>query len=133
MVIYDDKPVMIGAYEPGYGDISLWRSNASYFEVFDAETEVWSDLNRIPVFPELTNHYWQGTSVTKDDSFLVFGGYLNVYEGKSSLKIRSLFMLLFKNSCADLNCDYYLQCDIITQDFLHVMEYKNDIWSNLGT
>ena len=87
MAIYDDKPVMIGAYEPGYGDPSDWRSNASYFEAFDPETEVWSELDRIPVFPELTFDYWKGTSVTKDDSFLVFGGHLSVYEGKSSLKI----------------------------------------------
>ena len=91
MAIYDGKPVMIGAYETvdlsEIEDPSLWRSNASYFEVFDPETEVWSDLKRIPVFPELTAYYWQGTSVTKDDSFLVFGGYYGVYEGKGSLKI----------------------------------------------
>ena len=87
MAIYDDKPVMIGAYETvtlDSMDPSDWRSNASYFETFDPETEVWSDLNRIPVFPELTAEYWGGTSVTKDDSFLVFGGDLGVYEGESS-------------------------------------------------
>ena len=88
MAIYDGKPIMIGAYETVYlnemNDTSLWRSNASYFEVFDLETEVWSDLKRIPVFPELTGEFEQGTSVTKDDSFLVFGGSLGVYEGKSS-------------------------------------------------
>ena len=80
MAIYDDKPVMIGAYGTvnDMDDPSLWRSNASYFEVFDPETEVWSDLKRIPVFPELTFRYEEGTSVTKDDSFLVFGGNLGV-------------------------------------------------------
>jgi len=113
MAIYDDKPVMIGAYETvtlDSMDPSDWRSNASYFETFDPETEVWSDLNRIPVFPELTAEYWGGTSVTKDDSFLVFGGDLGIYE--------------------DLNCDRY--CPISNQDFLHVMEYKDDKWINLG-
>ena len=84
MAIYDDKPVMIGSSQYNPGDPSLWRSNASYFEAFDPETELWSDLNRIPVFPELTAEYWGGTSVTKDDSFLVFGGDLGIYEGKSS-------------------------------------------------
>ena len=36
-----------------------------------------------------------------------------------------------KNSYADLNCDRY--CPISNQDFLHVMEYKDDKWINLGT
>jgi len=114
MAIYDGKPVMIGAYETvdlsEIEDPSLWRSNASYFEVFDPETEVWSDLKRIPVFPELTAYYWQGTSVTKDDSFLVFGGYYGVYE--------------------DLNCDPCYYPD--DRAFNLVMEYKNDRWNNLG-
>ena len=57
-----------------------WRSNASYFETFDAETEEWSDLKRNPFFNESTRWYWEGTSVTKDDSFLVFGGRLGFYK-----------------------------------------------------
>ena len=48
------------------------------------DTSLWRSLKRIPVFPELTGEFEQGTSVTKDDSFLVFGGSLGVYEGKSS-------------------------------------------------
>ena len=80
---------MIGAYEhmsiDKYDDYNPWRSNASYFELFDPQTEEWSDLKRNPFFPEKTIWYWQGTSVTKEDSFLVFGGYLGVYYGKSSL------------------------------------------------
>ena len=34
-----------------------WRSNASYFETFDAETEEWSDLKRNPFFNESTRWY----------------------------------------------------------------------------
>ena len=64
---------------------SDWRSNASYFEIFNLETEEWSDLKRNPFFPELTRHYWEGTSVTKENSFLVFGGELGVYKKRSSI------------------------------------------------
>ena len=88
MALYKGKAVMIGAYENyelhELDDRSLWRSNASYFEAFDPETEEWSDLNRNPFFPEGTKSYWEGTSVTKEDSFLIFGGALRYYEGKSS-------------------------------------------------
>ena len=92
MALYNGKPVMIGAYEHTYldnlNDTSLWRSNASYFEVFDPATEKWSDLKRNPFFPELAKSYWQGASVTKEDSFLIFGGRFQVYNGKNSYTIQ---------------------------------------------
>ena len=79
---------MIGAYEhkglDQFEDFDLWRSNASYFEVFDPTTEEWSDLERNPFFPEWTKSYWEGASVTKEDSFLIFGCYLRVYNEKIS-------------------------------------------------
>ena len=79
---------MIGADEQyalhELDDKSLWRSNASYFEAFDPETEEWSDLKRNPFLPEGTASYWEATSVTKEDSFLVFGGILWYYEDTSS-------------------------------------------------
>ena len=88
MALYNGKPVMIGAYEHTYldnlNDTSLWRSNASYFEIFDPESEDWSDLKRNPFFPEATRRYLEGTSVTKENSFLVFGGELVVYDDKGS-------------------------------------------------
>ena len=78
---------MIGAYEyklmNEFDDRSNWRSNASYFEVFDPATEEWSDLKRHPFFPEGTKSYYGGISVTKEDSFLIFGGHLYIYEGKN--------------------------------------------------
>ena len=89
MALYNGKPVMIGADEymsiDGYDDYNPWRSNASYFEVFDPQTEEWSDLKRNPFFSEKTRYYRWGTSVTKEDSFLVFGGLLSAYFGKNSL------------------------------------------------
>ena len=94
MVLYNGKPVMIGAYEEKKlqefqpDNISLWRSNASYFEVFDPATEKWSDLKRNPFFPELAKSYWHGASVTKEDSFLIFGGRFRVYNGKNSYTIQ---------------------------------------------
>ena len=85
MALYKGKPVMIGGdehYELGeLDDPYSWRSNASYFETFDTETEEWSDLKRNPFFNESTRWYWSGTSVTKDDSFLVFGGRVGFYKG----------------------------------------------------
>ena len=88
MALYKGKAVMIGSQETKelheLEDNSLWRSNASYFEAFDPETEEWSDLKRNPFFPEYTKSYFEGASVTKEDSFLVFGGYLLSYEDKSS-------------------------------------------------
>ena len=77
---------MIGSFIPSYdlGDPNTWRSNASYFETFDTETEKWSDLRRNPFFPEYTESYLMGTSVTKEDSFLVFGGEVNFYKDTSS-------------------------------------------------
>ena len=58
MALYNGKPVMIGAYEEKelhqFADKSLWRRNASYFEVFDPATDKWSDLKRNPFFPEWT-------------------------------------------------------------------------------
>ena len=61
MALYNGKPVMIGADEymsiDGYDDYNPWRSNASYFEVFDPQTEEWSDLKRNPFFPEKTRYY----------------------------------------------------------------------------
>ena len=88
MALYNDWPVMIGAYEHKsldyFEDFGLWRSNASYFEVFNPATEKWSDLDRNPFFPEWTKSYWEGASVTKEDSFLIFGGYLRVYNEKNS-------------------------------------------------
>ena len=39
---------------------------------------------RNPFFPEWTKSYWEGASVTKEDSFLIFGGYLRVYNEKNS-------------------------------------------------
>ena len=91
MALYNGKAVMIGAHAEKdlgeFDDKSLWRSNASYFEVFDNRTQEWSDLKRNPFFPEGTTEYWGGTSVTKDDSFLIFGGILEVYQGKNLTKI----------------------------------------------
>ena len=79
---------MIGADETytlnQLDDPYLWRSNASYFETFDIETEEWSDLKRNPFFEESTRWYRQGSSVTKDDSFLVFGGLVGFYKDKNS-------------------------------------------------
>ena len=87
MALYNGKPVMIGAYEykqlDKFDDKSLWRSNASYFEVFDSANEEWSDLKRNPFFPEGTKWYWSGTSVTKEDSFLVLGGVYSFYKEKN--------------------------------------------------
>ena len=87
MALYKGKPVMIGATQE-YGlnqlNTTYWRSNASYFETFDIETAEWSDLKQNPFFREYTRYYWEGTSVTKDDSFLVFGGRVGFYEDKSS-------------------------------------------------
>ena len=86
MALYKGKPVMIGAYNEynldELDDPYSWRSNASYFETFDIETEEWSDLKRNPFFNEWTIDYGEGTSVTKDDSFLVFGGQLWCYKDK---------------------------------------------------
>ena len=39
--------------------------------------------------------------------------------------------VLGKNSDVDLNCDGY--CPMLYEEFLIVMEYKNDRWTNLGT
>ena len=87
MALYDGKPVMIGAYEyeqlDRFDDKSLWRSNASYFEVYNSTTEEWSDLKRNPFFPEGTKWYRSGTSVTKEDSFLVLGGVFSFYKEKN--------------------------------------------------
>ena len=87
MALYNGKPVMIGSYEykqlDKFDDKSLWRSNASYFEVFDSTNEEWSDLKRNPFFPEGTKWYWSGTSVTKEDSFLVLGGVYSFYKEKN--------------------------------------------------
>ena len=81
MALYDGKPVMIGAYEyeqlDRFDDKSLWRSNASYFEVYNSTTEEWSDLKRNPFFPEGTIWYWSGTSVTKEDSFWFWDVYFH--------------------------------------------------------
>ena len=84
MALYDGKPVMIGAMDYTGSPPSQWRNNVSYFETFDPESGEWSDLNRNTFFPEWTRSYWEGTSVTKDDSFLIFGGILDVYTEKSS-------------------------------------------------
>ena len=102
MALYEGKPVMIGAIESFelYADPYTWRSNASYFETFDTETEEWSDLNRNPFFPEYTASYLYGTSVTKEDSFLVFGGEINLYTGKSSWKYEKLQLFSFLQSRA---------------------------------
>ena len=94
-----------------YNEMNPWRSNATYFEVFDPETEEWSDLKRNSFFPEGTEHYWSGSSVTKEDSFLVFGGNVGVYE--------------------NLDCEY--ECYSSYQTMPFVLEYKNDRWYNLGT
>ena len=98
MALYNGKPVMIGAEEHHhinyYNNTNPWRSNASYFEVFDPIDGEWSDLKRNPFFPEGTKWYWQGTSVTKNDSFLVFGGEIAFYE--------------------NINCDFY--CDTVNQE-----------------
>ena len=86
MALYNGNPVIIGASEEyplyQFDDFSTWRSNASYFETFDIDTEEWSDLKRNPFFNEWTRWYWEGTSVTKNDSFLVFGGRLGFYKDK---------------------------------------------------
>ena len=115
MALYSGKPVMIGAEEfrsiDFYNNTTPWRSNASYFEVFDPKDGEWSDLNRNPFFPEGTRYYWEGTSVTKQDSFLVFGGEISYYE--------------------NINCNYH--CESKRLDMFFVLEYKNDRWSNLGT
>merc|ERR1712178_362535 len=70
------------------------------------------DLKRNPFFPEGTQEYWGGTSVTKEDSFIIFGGTLDVYK--------------------DLTCpnNYCLMED---EMMLQVHEYRNDSWKNLGT
>ena len=92
MALYDGKPVMIGSYEDieihNFDDPSDWRSNASYLEAFDPVTEEWSDLERNPFFSEWTKSYWEGASVTKDDSFLIFGGSLRIYNEKNSKLIK---------------------------------------------
>ena len=89
MALYNGKPVMIGAHTangvPNFETYPEWRSNASYFETFDPESGKWSDLNRNSFFPELTRNYWEGTSVTKENSFIIFGGILDVYTEKGSL------------------------------------------------
>ena len=95
MALYKGKPVMIGACETyeldQLDDPYTWRSNASYFETFDIETEEWSDLKRNPFFNESTREYWEGTSVTKDDSFLVFGGRIGFYkEIRSKMHFRKI-------------------------------------------
>ena len=94
MALYNGKPVMIGAKEVKqlheFEDKSLWRSNTSYFEVFNPTTEEWSDLKRHPFFPEGTKSYYGGTSVTKEDSFLIFGGHLYIYEGKNFKNVSDL-------------------------------------------
>ena len=88
MALYHGKPVMIGAGEHfqlhDLDDKSQWRSNASYLEVYDRGTEEWSDLKRNPFFPEYTKYYWGGASVTKKDSFLIFGGWYGVYKERNS-------------------------------------------------
>ena len=88
MALYKGKPVILGAYETYELDELdnpySWRSNASYFETFDIETKEWSDLKRNPFFNESTRWYWEGTSVTKDDSFLVFGGRIGFYKDENS-------------------------------------------------
>ena len=101
MALYKEKPVMIGADETFYltDDPYTWRSNASYFETFDTETEEWSDLKRNPFFPEYTASYYFGTSVTKEDSFLVFGGEVDFYTDKSSqiyARIERFFEIHFR-------------------------------------
>ena len=115
MALYNGKPVMIGAFQhhsiDHYNETFPWRSNASYFEIYDPKNGDWSDLKRNPFFPEGTKYYWEGTSVTKNDSFLVFGGRISFYD--------------------NINCDY--DCHSTSQDMLLVMEYKNDRWYNLGT
>ena len=86
MALYDGKPVMIGADSKALGDFenpSDWRSNTSYFETLDPVNEEWSDLKRNPFFDQWTERYAQGTSVIKEDSFLIFGGYLGFYKEKS--------------------------------------------------
>ena len=84
MALYNGKPVIIGSEEEivihDFENPFDWRSHASYFGAFDPITEEWSDLKRNPFFSEWTKSYWEGTSVTKEDSFLIFGGYLRVYE-----------------------------------------------------
>ena len=88
MALYKGKPVMVGSverYGEGLGQLNEnWRSLASYFEVFDPETEEWSTLNRNQFFNEWTRAYRAGASVTNEDSFLIFGGSVSFYTGKSS-------------------------------------------------
>ena len=94
MAVYNNKPVMIGCHHYNCAD-------ASYFETYDPFTENWSKLNRNPFFGAVdaaTSEYLGGTSVTKKESFIIFGGLLN-------------------NS----------------NEMKFVLEYKNDIWKNLGT
>ena len=102
MALYQGQPVMIGVSDYSDYSPSDFRSNVSYFEAFDPETEQWSDLKRNPFFPELAYEYSSGTSVTKEDSFLVFGGYVNSHDAE------------------------------LSEDFWQVIEYKNDQWTNLG-
>ena len=87
---------MIGAYEDveihDFEDPTHWRSNASYFEAFDPVTEEWSDLQRNPFFSEWTKSYWKGASVTKENSFLIFGGWLNIYNETNSKLMKFHFM-----------------------------------------
>ena len=87
MALYNGMPVILGADEDisitQFDDPNQWRSNASYFEVFDPATEEWSDLKRNPFFSELTKTYYAGASVTKEDSFLIFGGWLRIYDRSS--------------------------------------------------
>ena len=64
---------MIGSYEPYNGD-QYNKTNVSYFETFDIQTEEWFNLKRNPFIGMWAQSYWEGTSVTKEDSFLVFGG-----------------------------------------------------------
>ena len=88
MALYQGQPVMIGVSDYSSPDLhSNWRSNVSYFEVFDPETEEWSDLKRNLFFPEMAYSYDYGTSVTKEDSILVFGGYVGFYTERSSFAI----------------------------------------------
>ena len=156
MALYKGKPVMIGAYETyGLDELDsdwtsldwmdLWRSNASYFETFDIETEEWSDLTRNPFFNESTRWYWEGTSVTKDDSFLVFGGRVGFYSDKSSqidVQIhsqKSNRQDSFKNKKVDIYCyetdrPPYINCNYQSgsKNMPYVLEYKNDVWKKLG-
>ena len=90
MALYNEKPVMIGAKSEDlryFDNPSDWRSNTSYPETFDPVTEEWSDLKRNPFFDQWAYRYQYGTSVVKEDSFLIFGGRLGIYKDKSFEKL----------------------------------------------